>query len=72
MCNNLLMHAMCCREIMDTMFTPQHYRRIYVYSYLWIALLTIPHSTAVTLCFPGISLANGTVLPVNHLSVLSL
>lgn len=46
-------------EIMDSMFVPQNYRRIYVYSYYWIALLTIPHSTAVTLAFPDISLANG-------------
>ena len=44
---------------MDTMFVPQNYRRIYIYSYVWIALLTIPHSTAVTLSFPQLSLANG-------------
>ncbi|KAK9807413.1 hypothetical protein WJX73_002744 [Symbiochloris irregularis] len=46
-------------EIMDAMFVPQNYRKIYIYSYIWIALLTIPHSTAVTLAFPGLSLKNG-------------
>ena len=41
------------------MFVPQNYRYIYFLSYLYIFSLTIPHSTAVQLAWPQISLKNG-------------
>lgn len=46
-------------EIMDTMFKPQKYRLVYFLSYLYIFTLTLPHSIAVQLAFPGRSLKNG-------------
>lgn len=41
------------------MFVPENYRYVYFYSYLYIFSLTIPHSAAVQLAWPTVSLKNG-------------
>ncbi len=51
-------HAMAL-EIMDSMYRPERYSRIYFLSYLYIFFLTLPQSIAVTVVYPDAALNNG-------------
>eukprot|EP00891_Asterochloris_glomerata_P002298 jgi/Astpho2/2298/gw1.00040.45.1_t len=48
-------------EVMDSMNTPKHYRRIGFLAFLYIFTLTVPHSTAVQLVYPTNNAKNGNV-----------
>eukprot|EP00882_Tetradesmus_deserticola_P028341 GHRQ01031570.1.p1 GENE.GHRQ01031570.1~~GHRQ01031570.1.p1 ORF type:complete len:343 (+),score=116.09 GHRQ01031570.1:318-1346(+) len=62
-------------EIMDSMFVPEGYTRVYGWSFLYIFSLTLPHSTAVQLAWPDQALHNGNVygiLPLTLAKQLSI
>lgn len=56
--NQLAAHD-CCSEIMDSMFVPEGYTRVYAWSFLYIFSLTLPHSTAVQVTWPDQAITNG-------------
>lgn len=51
------------REIMDSMFVPEGYSKVYYWSFLYIFSLTLPHSTAVQITWPDQAVKNGTRTP---------
>uniref|UniRef100_A0A383V9J1 Amino acid transporter transmembrane domain-containing protein n=1 Tax=Tetradesmus obliquus TaxID=3088 RepID=A0A383V9J1_TETOB len=56
-------------EIMDSMFVPEGYTRVYWWAFLYIFSLTLPHSTAVQLAWPDQALHNGNVYGILPLTL---
>ncbi|GBF87481.1 hypothetical protein Rsub_00192 [Raphidocelis subcapitata] len=67
-------HAMAL-EIMDSMFVPEGYTNVYLWSFFYIFSLTLPHSVAVQVTWPDQAIKNGNVygvLPLNDAKKASI
>jgi hypothetical protein len=65
--SSLAKRHVTCREIMDSMFKPEKYDRVYLSAFLYVFTLTLPHSIAVNLAFGDNVLHQGHTPPMQAL-----